>query len=716
MKLYWAQISFDEDHPTISISFQGRKHTMATEYQALPTPYSDLDEEFEEESDEEEEQEIFVACKNWKKANSAHFDMNLWRSLGTTIDKGTPYDVMVQMIAGQWCKWCYERAETHHCHYLINSIDYWKSTTSSDYPQVETPILSSPSFWTAEEWLHDYEQHSVPQEPEGWPDLSDEPVEDPWSTDPEEESPPTDLASVSLSDSNIFDEGNETTMPSLDRGLDLNLPVSDDLMDSKTVNLLTPEAIDAMHLGDNLAPEEQEVLKSLILKYSDIFACSSQDLQRANVAPFKIDTGDAAPLKENPRQMDPKRMEIIDNKLQELLDNGVIEPCASPWAAPVVVVQKEGKEPRLCMDYRRLNKVTKKNSYPLLRIDDILQTLGQSKYFTTLDAKSGYHQIPIAIEDQEKTVFTTHRGTYKWTGMPFGLCNAPAAYQSIMDTLFHDIMWQFVMNYIDDTVIYSKTFQEHIQHLEEVFSRFRKVNLKLHIKKCFFGFAHVDLLGHHISDKGTWTKKDIIEKIQAYPAPKTVTQVRAFLGLAGWYRAFVKDFAIIAIPLNKLTRKGVPFIWTEECEAAFQELKKNLMTPPILARPDFSKPFIMHTDASTLGVGAILGQKDDKGREQVVCYRSRGLNKAESNYSATELELLAVVWAVKKNYIYLHHLPVDIYMDHAALKGLLTSRHLKDYNKKANRWILDLQDINFKIHHRAGKKHQHVDALSRLGF
>ena len=407
---------------------------------------------------------------------------------------------------------------------------------------------------------------------------------------------------------------------------------------------------------------------------------------------------------------------VIKETIQELLEAGIIEPSTGPWSVPVVVVFKEGKSPRLCCDYRPLNKITKKNAYPIQRIDNILDHLGPSKFFTTLDAKSGYHQIPVHPDDQDKTTFTTFFGTYKWTGMPFGICNAPSKYQEEMDKLFWDILWTFVLNYIDDTVVYSVTFEDHLKHLEEVFRQFRSINIKLHYKKCFFGFDHVDLLGHHISAEGTSTQPATIERILSYPTPTTVKGVQSFLGLAGWYRNFVRDYSKISKPLNRLTRKENPFEWTPECEEAFQKLKTMLSSPPILARPNFNKGFILHTDASTVGLGAILAQKDEKGKERVIYYASKGLIPAEENYTATELELLAVVWAIKKFHHYLEGMHFDLYTDYSALRGLLKTASLKDYSGRINRWVLTLQGMHYTIHHRPGRQHQHVDALSRLGY
>ena len=266
-------------------------------------------------------------------------------------------------------------------------------------------------------------------------------------------------------------------------------------------------------------------MKDLIYKYRDIFATCTKELGRARVTPFRINTGDASPIRQNPRPTSQKAKKVIQDTIKELLEAGIIKPCSGPWAAPTVIVFREPKDARMCCDYRKLNDITKKNAYPLSRIADILDHMGPSKFFTTLDAKSGYHQIPVHPDNQEKTAFTTYFGTYMWTGMPFGVCNAPKFYQHIMDDLFHDILWTFVVNYIDDTVVYSTTFEDHLKHLEEVFIRFRDINIKLHYKKCFFGFNHVDLLGYHISAEETSTQPAIVARILSYPVPTKVKEV-----------------------------------------------------------------------------------------------------------------------------------------------------------------------------------------------
>ena len=291
-----------------------------------------------------------------------------------------------------------------------------------------------------------------------------------------------------------------------------------------------------------------------------------------------------------------------------MLKAGIINPCKGPWASPIVIVHKEGSKPRFCVDYRKLNDVTKKDAYPLPHIDDILDSMGPAKIFSTIDAASGYHQIPVHPEDQEKTCFTTWQGNFQWTTMPFGLCNAPASYQCIMDTLLQGALNEYALNYVDDTVIYSRRFEDHLKHLRDIFRRLQSIGLKLHTGKCHFGYDHVDLLGHHVSKDGTWVQKKQVEKVENLPNPKNVHEVRIGLGLFGYYRRFVEDFALVARPLNKLLKHNQAFEWTEDCQEAWDELKSILINPPVLARPDTNKPYILTTDGSRMGIGAVLSQ------------------------------------------------------------------------------------------------------------
>jgi hypothetical protein len=355
--------------------------------------------------------------------------------------------------------------------------------------------------------------------------------------------------------------------------------------------------------------------------------------------------------------------------------------------------------------------VTKKDCYPLPRIDDMLETLSGSQWFSSLDLASGFWQVELNPKDREKTTFITRFGTYEFTVMPFGLCNAPATFQRLMDTVLRDILWQFVVVYIDDINIGSITFEEHLVHLEQVFNRLEKAGLKLSPEKCFFFKEELPFLGHVISKNGIQTDPEKLRTIKEFPIPKDLTQLRGFIALASYYRKFVKNFSSIAEPLNRLMKKNTPYIWGKDQVEAFEHLKTCLMTPPILAYPNFEKPFILYTDASTFALGAILSQKDDDKKEHVIAYASRTLNKHERNYGITELECLAVVWAVKHFHHYLHGQKFIVITDHAALRYLL---NMTNPTGKLGRWMMTLNAYDLEIINRPGKQHSNVDTLSRI--
>src|SRR5215469_2954036 len=265
-----------------------------------------------------------------------------------------------------------------------------------------------------------------------------------------------------------------------------------------------------------------------------------------------------------------------------MLQQGIIEKSHSPWASPVVLVRKKNGKLRFCVDYRPLNKATKRDEYPLPRIDDMLDSLGGAAWFTSLDLASGYWQVEMNPNDREKTAFVTQFGTYQFTVMPFGLCNAPATFQRLMDEVLHDILWKFVVVYLDDLNIYLKTFEEHLQHLRIVFERLQKAGLRLNPEKCKFVTEELSFLGHLISKDGIRTDPDKIEKVKHFPRPQTVTQLRGFLGLASYYRRFIQNFSKIANPLNRMLKKNIPYEWKQEQQDAFKYLKKCLITSPIL--------------------------------------------------------------------------------------------------------------------------------------
>ena len=302
---------------------------------------------------------------------------------------------------------------------------------------------------------------------------------------------------------------------------------------------------------------------------------------------------------------------FIKEEIQRLLDAGLIAPSRSQWTSPVVVVEKKNGKKRLCVDYRKLNKVTKRDSYPLPRVDDMLETLSGAQWFSSLDLASGFWQVELDKKDREKSTFITRFGTYEFTVMPFGLCNAPATFQRLMDTVLRDILWQFVVVYIDNINVGSKTFDEHLHHLDQVFTRLEQAGLKLSPEKCFFFKDEIPFLGHVVSRNGIQTDPEKLRVIKEFPIPKDLTQLRGFIALASYYRKFVKKFSAIAEPLNRLLKKNVPYIWGQDQNAAFERLKECLMTPSILACPNFGKSFILYTDTSTfaLGLGSDTGAK-----------------------------------------------------------------------------------------------------------
>ena len=461
-----------------------------------------------------------------------------------------------------------------------------------------------------------------------------------------------------------------------------------------------------------LSPPDKEELNTLLIQYQDVFAPTSKDLGRTAEVQHTIDTGNATPIKLRPYRTSPMQREEIDKQVDEMLAQNIIQPSVSPWAAPVVLVKKKDGSTRFCVDFRKLNDVTKKDSYPLPRIDDTLDSLQGAQIFSTLDLRSGYWQIELHPSAMEKTAFITHQGLYEFTVLPFGLCNSPSTFQRLMEHILRGLNWKTCLIYIDDIIVFSTSFRDHLQHLEEVFRRLRQANVKLKPSKCSFARSQVEYLGHLVSKHGVRPNPAKITAVTEFPVPTNVKGVRSFLGLANYYRRFVKDFARIASPLNQLLRKDVRFQWDTACQTAFDTLKEALVSAPILAFPDFSIPFDLYVDASLDGIGMTLGQIQD-GREVAIAYAGRDLNSAERNYSATEREALAVVAGIKKFQSYLHGRRFTVHTDHNALKWLM---QIKDPTGKLARWSLLLQQFDFTIQHRPGRTNGNADALSRCPY
>ena len=345
----------------------------------------------------------------------------------------------------------------------------------------------------------------------------------------------------------------------------------------------------------------------------------------------------------------------------------VIAPSKSPWALPIILVQKKDGSTGFCVDYQKINEVTRKDAYPIPRIDETLDTLAGATLFSTLDLRSGYWQVEMDPKDREKTAFYTPEGLFEFNVMPFGLCNAPATFQQVMDSLLAGLHWRSCLVYIDDIVVIGKSFDEHQYNLQQVLECLRQAGLKLQPHKYKFLQAQVTYLGHVVSAQGVSPDPEKTSQIKSWPIAQEVQQ---FLGLVNYYRRFIKDFTTMAKPLHRLTEKGVAFSWTPECENSFNSLKTQLTSAPILMLLNWSRPFILDTDASDTGIGAVLSQLQEDGSECVVAYASRVLSKQERNYCVTRRELLAVVAFLQHFRQYLFGTPFTIRTDQSALTWL----------------------------------------------
>jgi hypothetical protein len=475
---------------------------------------------------------------------------------------------------------------------------------------------------------------------------------------------------------------------------------------AKSIHSLIPREI-----LEGLPPEQKDKALKLFKKYRQAFSEDDLDLGCAEGIEHTIDTGDHRPICQRPIRRSKHAKNEVNVKIQKLLDTGLLIHSNSPWASPMLIVKKKDGSNRVVIDYRKLNDISKKDSYPLPRIDNALDKLGGAKYFSAMDLISGYWQIDLPKKDQEKCAIITQQGLYQPTQMPQGLCNAPATFQRAMDIVLANLKVTCVLVYLDDINVFSRTFNEHLSHLEEVFKRLIKANLKLKPRKCHFFKEQIEYLGYLVDQDGLKPQPQKIEAMQKLDVPKSRRDIQVFLGMVGYYRQFIKNFSQIAEPLFYLLKGDSKFIWTLECQEAFEELKNSLVTAPVLAYPDFTKKFIVQTDASLTAIGGVLSQISDDGEEHPVAYCSRTLNIHERNYTVTERECLAVIYSCKQFRVYLHGQEFTVVTDHSSLQWL---RNLKEPEGRLARWALKMQAYNYNIIHKAGIIHQNADGLSRL--
>ena len=422
----------------------------------------------------------------------------------------------------------------------------------------------------------------------------------------------------------------------------------------------------------------------------------------------------AQPIYQQPYRAGPKAREFEKQEIDRMLAEKVIEPSDAEWASPVVFVPKKDGTLRFCVDYRKLNAVTKRDSYPIPRMDECIDSLGEATIFTTLDCNDGYWQVPVADADKDKTTFTSHSGLYRFLRMPFGLKNAPATFQRAVDIILSRVKWQYALVYLDDVIVYSKTIKEHFIHVQTVLQLLRDAGVSLKLAKCSFFDQSVDYLGHVIKPGKLEVASKTVDAIRQARPPTDQTQLRSFLGMCNVYRRFVENFARIAAPLNKKLRKGEPFEFGHLNDAehsAFLTLKDKLVNPPILALPRHNYHYTLDTDACEDQVGCVLLQEQPNGDKLPIGYWSRSLTQAEKIYSTTERECLAIVWGILALRPYLDSSRFTLRTDHEPLRWIL---NIAEPSGRLARWRLRLAEFDFEVQYRPGRQHNLADGMSRL--
>ena len=464
-------------------------------------------------------------------------------------------------------------------------------------------------------------------------------------------------------------------------------------------------------LTSELTAQQLSDACQVILDFPERFLTPGGKTGRSSWTEHEMDMQGNPPTKAGYHRLPLAKQNIVDTEVEKMLKDDIIEPSHSPWASPVVLVKKKDGSIRFCVDFRKVNERSRKDSYPLPRIDETLDTLGGASWFCTMDLASGYWQIKMRESDRPKTAFVTRKGLFQFKVMPFGLCNAPATFQRLMKRVLMGLQWEQCLVYLDDIIVFGATFEETLKRLRTVMECLEAAGLKLKPSKCKWFQRSVHYLGHVVSGEGIKCDPEKISQVVKWPMPTTITQIRGFLGLASYYRKFIPSFSELAGPLTNLTRKDVPFEWTDHCQDAFEALKSKLTTAPVLSYPMPEEgSFILDTDASNQSIGAVLSQEQE-GEERVSAYASHTLNCAEKNYCTTKKEFLAVVYFVEHFRHYLYGRRFIIRTDHASLKWL---KNFKNIDGMLARWLAKLDTYDYEFIHRKGEAHSNADALSRL--
>lgn len=470
----------------------------------------------------------------------------------------------------------------------------------------------------------------------------------------------------------------------------------------------------SLKYGENVTPEEKVRFEEIFHKYIHVFAFSYKDLKEVTLEQHKIELQEGAqPVRQKQRRVNPTIAETVKEEIEKLRSAGFIyEVENSEWVPPIVVVKKKNGKLRVCVDYKKLNAVTRKDYYPLPFIDEILEEVAGHEWYSFGDGYSGYNQLRIFSEHQHLTTFTTPWGTFAFRVMPFGLCNAPATFQRFMNKIFEPFLGKFVRDFIDDFCVYGSKI-DHFDHLERVLERLESANASLNPEKCIFGCEKGVLLGHIISKEGVAVDPEKVKKILELPFPINITKLRQFLGMIGYYRRFILSFSHKAHALTTYLKKSIDYVrifGDEDALTTFEELKIALTSILILVKSNWNKPFLVYTDASNVALGCILSQNDEDGHDHPIAFASQQMVKAERNYSVTEREGLAVIFALKKFCHYLLGGKFTIITDHKALKYIFNK---SDAEGRMARWKIFLSEYDFTILDRPGKKHANADLLSR---
>lgn len=478
------------------------------------------------------------------------------------------------------------------------------------------------------------------------------------------------------------------------------------------VNSVNIDTINDLCSLDNLSQEERVAGNRIIDSFKEING--EKYFGRTSKISLNIDTGNSKPIKQRQYPLSPYMSNILNKELDSMLELGVVEPSQSPWCSPVLLVKKSSGEYRFCFDGRKLNAITKHDSYPLPRVDRILSMLHEAKFISSVDLRKAFWQIPLDKSSKEKTAFAIPgRGLYQFCVVPFGLCNSAQTQQRLMDAVFGPKYEPNIFVYLDDIIIVSNTFEQHLKLLEEVKERLRDANLTINIKKCEFFKTSLKYLGYVVDYKGLRTDPDKVAAMVNYPRPTTTTEIKRFIGMCSWYRRFIAQFSSLVSPINDLLKgkkrkQGID--WTEEAERSFIKIKEALVSAPILCSPDFTKPFIIQSDASDVGIGGVLTQNIE-GTEKVIAFASRSLTRAERIQPITQRECLAVIFCIEKFRPFVEGTRFTVITDHFSLIWL---HNLQNPCGKLSRWALKLQQYSFDLVHRKGKLNVVPDALSRI--